>query len=160
MCAQWMQTATVADFESRLSALTLASKWVGASIPVESGVANRLLALRLYYSIYGDVVKRRRAQIRQPLEKELLVIIIVVHYACSVAMQFAFYDATISMQDLVKIMKFNDLNLLTVKSSIQKAHLQLFRLVKRYKVVVVLIIFKANLFVCHYLLPVFLGSGI
>ena len=45
------------------------------------------------------------------------------------------------LKDFVKIVKYNDLNLWNVKLSAQKAHQQLFRLIKQFKVRILMCLF-------------------
>lgn len=63
--------------------------------------------LNFHENFRFQVVENKLSMQREPIEKQL--------------------------HDFVKIMKYNDLNLWSVKASAQKAHKQLFRLLKQFK---------------------------
>ncbi|MCP9257068.1 hypothetical protein DINM_000271 [Dirofilaria immitis] len=75
---------------------------------VRCELCQRLKSVVAYFRQFDVIIENKLAAHKEPIEKQL--------------------------HDFVKIMKYNDLNLWSVKNSAQKAHKQLFRLLKQFRI--------------------------
>uniref|UniRef100_A0A915Q716 Midasin n=1 Tax=Setaria digitata TaxID=48799 RepID=A0A915Q716_9BILA len=140
MTIEWIQNSTIIDFKARLMTAELLIKFLTLSKEfVRVKLCQRLKSVVAYFRQFDAVnvkekdvwwklkecspwdfeehlqhdweeigiIERKLATQKEPTEKQL--------------------------HDFVKIMKYNDLNLWSVKMSAQKAHKQLFRLLKEFR---------------------------
>uniref|UniRef100_A0A914ZUI6 Midasin n=2 Tax=Parascaris univalens TaxID=6257 RepID=A0A914ZUI6_PARUN len=108
MSIEWIQHSTLLDFDARLISLRLLARYAHLSSRVEKEqLAKQILSTAAYFDQYFKIILSRFETLKSPIETQL--------------------------REFVKIVKYNDLNLWSVKLSAQKAHQQLFRIVKQFK---------------------------
>uniref|UniRef100_F1KPX6 Midasin n=1 Tax=Ascaris suum TaxID=6253 RepID=F1KPX6_ASCSU len=108
MSIEWIQHSTLLDFEARLISMRLLAKYAHLSSRIDKEqLAKQILSTAAYFDQYSKVILSRFETLKSPIETQL--------------------------REFVKIVKYNDLNLWSVKLSAQKAHQQLFRIVKQFK---------------------------
>ncbi|VDM40792.1 unnamed protein product [Toxocara canis] len=108
MSIEWIQRSTLLDFEARLESTRLLAKYaLLTSRPDRELMEKRILSIAAYFAQYSKVVATKFEALKSPVENQL--------------------------REFVKVVKYNDLNLWSVKLSAQKAHQQLFRIVKQFK---------------------------
>uniref|UniRef100_A0AAF5PSU8 Midasin n=2 Tax=Wuchereria bancrofti TaxID=6293 RepID=A0AAF5PSU8_WUCBA len=108
MTIEWIQNSTIIDFRARLLTAELLIKFIMLTKEsMRDNLCQRLRSAVAYFRLFDTAIENKLATQKEPTEKQL--------------------------HDFVKIMKYNDLNLWSVKASAQKAHKQLFRLLKQFK---------------------------
>ncbi|EJD74394.1 midasin [Loa loa] len=108
MTIEWIQNSTIIDFKARLLTAELLIKFIKLKREtVRDKLCQRLKSVIAYFRLFDTIVENKLATQKEPTERQL--------------------------HDFVKIMKYNDLNLWSVKASAEKAHKQLFRLLKQFR---------------------------
>ncbi|VDN03465.1 unnamed protein product [Thelazia callipaeda] len=108
MTIEWIQNSTLTDFKTRLLTAKLLVKFI--TLTKKCGkikFCQRLESVVAYFEQFNTVIDQKLAEKKEPVMKKL--------------------------SDFIKIMKYNDLNLWSVRLSAQKAHKQLFRIVKEFR---------------------------
>ncbi|KAM3716375.1 Midasin [Dirofilaria immitis] len=109
MTIEWIQNSTIIDFRARLLTTELLITFIKLTKGcVRCELCQRLKSVVAYFRQFDVIIENKLAAHKEPIEKQL--------------------------HDFVKIMKYNDLNLWSVKNSAQKAHKQLFRLLKQFRI--------------------------
>ena len=111
MIVDWIQSSTLMDFESRLKIASFTAVLADIFFTNDAELSKLSASIRslvFYFSAYLQTVEEKLKQKRADVVQEL--------------------------ENFVKIVKFHDLNLWSVKSSAEKAHQKLFRIIKKYKV--------------------------
>ncbi|VDK69682.1 unnamed protein product, partial [Onchocerca ochengi] len=108
MTIEWIQNSTIIDFKARLVTAELLIKFIKLTKNcMRDKLCQRLKSVVAYFRFFDTIIEKKLDAQKEPIEKQL--------------------------NDFVKIMKYNDLNLWSVKASAQKAHKQLFRLLKQFR---------------------------
>uniref|UniRef100_A0A0R3RI43 VWFA domain-containing protein n=1 Tax=Elaeophora elaphi TaxID=1147741 RepID=A0A0R3RI43_9BILA len=118
MTIEWIQNSTIIDFKARLMTAELLIKFISLTQEsVRGDLCQCLKSVLAYFRLFDTVsflissdlkiVENKLGIQKEPTENQL--------------------------RDFVKIMKYNDLNLWSVKASAQKAHKQLFCLLKQFR---------------------------
>ncbi|CAI4227621.1 unnamed protein product [Auanema sp. JU1783] len=105
MAVEWIQNSTILDFETRVKNVRVLSKW--AELLGHSNVNFKLNSISSHFSQYLPRINEQLLNIRNPADQ--------------------------SLQDYVKIVKYNDLNLWSIKVSSKKAQAQLYKIIRRFK---------------------------
>uniref|UniRef100_A0AC35TJ71 Midasin n=1 Tax=Rhabditophanes sp. KR3021 TaxID=114890 RepID=A0AC35TJ71_9BILA len=113
----WLNNSTLTDYQARLKSATLLSKYIQFYLkhhkvknpePFED-LIQKMYSVERHFRQFEPVITRKLKDSTSMIENDL--------------------------KEFVDLLRFNDLNLWSVKASIKKAHGQLFNFVKRYKVV-------------------------
>lgn len=123
MLIDWIQNATLVDFNVRLFSGNLLAYCIDQRTRKEmfsSNLSSRIKLVVNYFKIFEEIFAEQFVNKKEEIEAKL--------------------------KDFVKIFKYNDLNLWSVKQSTQKVHTQLFRIIKQFKVFLFL-----NLVVSYFL---------
>ncbi|TKR93603.1 hypothetical protein L596_008024 [Steinernema carpocapsae] len=112
MMIEWIQNSTLIDFAARLQSIRIVAACAKSSpnchvIVADSKFPDKVESIVRHFEQYGAVIRSHLEAAKSPIEKQL--------------------------KDFVRIVQFKDLNLANVRASAQKAHRQLFALVKSYK---------------------------
>lgn len=112
MLIDWIQNATLVDFDFRLFSGNLLAFYIDQKITTNDKISSNLsLRVRIivnYFRIFQEKISDQFNENKKEVENKL--------------------------KDFVEIFKYNDLNLWSVKQSTQKVHAQLFRFIKIFKV--------------------------
>ncbi|KAK6730863.1 hypothetical protein RB195_007370 [Necator americanus] len=105
MATEWISNATLMDYATRIRSVHCLANWATL-------LGHRLLGINLgsiaaHFKQYAPIIEEKLREARVPAEN--------------------------SLKDYVKVMKYNDLNLWNIKVSSQKAHSQLFKIVRKFK---------------------------
>ncbi|CAB3406564.1 unnamed protein product [Caenorhabditis bovis] len=105
MSIEWMHNSTLIDFGTRVRSVESLSKW--ATIIGKMELSAKLLSASRHFEMFVESVEKRLKAAREPAER--------------------------SLSDYLKVVKYNDLNLWNIRVSSQKAHAQLYKIVRRFK---------------------------
>ncbi|KAF8353470.1 hypothetical protein PRIPAC_91469 [Pristionchus pacificus] len=105
MASDWISHSSFIDFHQRLKSIDSLAQW--ARIVGKETMGKELESVVAFFGQLRDKVCGKLKEIVDPIER--------------------------SMKDLVKIAQYKDLNILSIKASSKKNHIQLFKLVKRLK---------------------------
>lgn len=111
MLIDWIQNATLVDFNFRLFSGDLLAFYINQELRNVKKLSNLSLRINIiinYFKIFEEKISNQFITKKNEIETKL--------------------------KDFVEIFKYNDLNLWSVKQSTQKVHAQLFRIIKSFKV--------------------------
>ncbi|GMT00594.1 hypothetical protein PENTCL1PPCAC_22768, partial [Pristionchus entomophagus] len=105
MACDWIAHSSLIDFHQRLKSVDCLAQW--ARVVEKESMGEKLKNVVGYYRQLRGKVNGKLKEIVDPMER--------------------------LMKDLVKIAQYKDLNILSIKASSKKNHIQLFKLVRRLK---------------------------
>jgi len=111
MLVDWIHNSSLGDFEARLSVgklLAHIASLPSRPEPYSDGLATKIHSVLAHFNVLSPAVGDAFGKIKKCAEQEL--------------------------KDFVLIVKYNDINLWSVRQSTQKAHTQLHRILKKFKV--------------------------
>ncbi|CAJ0946589.1 unnamed protein product, partial [Mesorhabditis belari] len=102
---EWIQHGVLVDYPTRIESVQSLSTW--AKKLGKSSLSKKLTSVAAHFAQFASLTKARLDEMRSPIETAL--------------------------KDYVHIAKYNDLNLENIKASSKKAHIQLFKIIKKFK---------------------------
>ena len=110
MLAQWLHDASLHDFPSRLLVCPLLALALRAADRQRPALIAKVESMERFYAQYAPTLERRVAAARADVEEQL--------------------------KNLLKVARYTDLNVWSVKDSAQRVHHRLCRLIAAFKVVI------------------------
>ncbi|KAL7078458.1 hypothetical protein ACQ4LE_002287, partial [Meloidogyne hapla] len=114
MLIEWLQNSTLGDFETRIWTGRLLSLCLSLLEQENEGIRRQKTRLSCciscvvdHFEQFNDQVKERYTQLYNPIETEL--------------------------RNFTRVVRYNDLNLWSVRESAKRAHVQLFRILRKFK---------------------------
>ena len=112
MLLDWMHNSTLGDFEARIWTGRLLARCLKMFEQEEysrtASLSTRILSVLAHFEQFIEPVRKRYAELYQPIELEL--------------------------RNFTKVVRYTDLNLWSVRESSKRAHAQLFRILRKFKV--------------------------
>ncbi|CAD6195225.1 unnamed protein product [Caenorhabditis auriculariae] len=105
MAVEWMHNASIVDFSTRVTTVTSLAKW--AELLEKAELASRIRSAASHFRQFIPVVEEKLKDERD--------------------------FAEMNLKDYLKIVKYKDLNLWSIKVSSHKAHIQLFKIIRKFK---------------------------
>ena|SRR5690349_15042008 len=106
-----MHNSTLGDFEARIwtgRLLARCLKIFEQEYPRTTSLSTRILSVLVHFEQFTEPVRKRYAELYQPIELEL--------------------------RNFTKVVRYTDLNLWSVRESSKRAHAQLFRILRKFQV--------------------------